>query len=305
MFRSSAQYPLLALTVLALCLSLGLSVALLWHLPGEHQSILAFCRLAWQELVRHPAGWRILVTLVVLLAMLSVGVRTAVRQLTATRRLALSLRPLVVPPSGRLVYLTHRLGVSGRLDVLQSDAPFVFCYGLIRPRICLTTALADLLDDDELEAVLLHERYHLRCFDPLIVFVCRTLARSLAFLPVAPQLLDNYLVTKELAADRHTITAQGDATPLASALLKLVSRPKGLDLRGAPVSALNATRERISQLLHNEPAQAPPPTVGATLASLVIVALLLVSSYAPLLVSSDQVVFHDSCDPPPLAAPHH
>ena len=39
--------------------------------------------------------------------------------------------------------------------------------GSLIPRICLSTGLMALMSEAELEAVLLHERYHLRSRDPL------------------------------------------------------------------------------------------------------------------------------------------
>lgn len=307
MDRCSTRYPVFALLTLTVLVSLGLLMALLWHLPDEHHSILALCRLAWEELFAHTEARRVLIPFLALLTMTSSGIVLVGRQLRATHRLCVSFQPLLICPPLRVARLARRLGLEGRVDVILSDTPFVFCYGLVTPRICLTTTLANMLEDDELEAVLLHERHHMRSFDPLLIVLCRTLAKSLAFLPVARQFLDHYLVSKELAADRHAIETLGDTAPLASALLKLLARARRPNFGEAPVSALNVTRERIYQILKGEAGQAPQPTLRATVMSLLIVAALFVASYTPLLVSPEQAIFHDSCDPSStlLVQAHH
>lgn len=110
--------------------------------------------------------------LVGLLIMLPVavllGVDSLARQWWATR-LLLPVRGASQPrvQLKRVVRLAEHLRLANRVDVVRSEQPYAYCYGLLRPRICLSTGLVHLLDDEELEAVLLHERYHLQNYDPL------------------------------------------------------------------------------------------------------------------------------------------
>src|SRR2546428_2403533 len=98
--------------------------------------------------------------LVLILALcgISLGLATLFRQLAATAMLIRRLvsQKVAVPRSVALA--ASGLDLDGRIDVVADGRPFSFCYWFMRPRICLSTALVDRLDIDELRAVLLHER---------------------------------------------------------------------------------------------------------------------------------------------------
>jgi hypothetical protein len=132
--------------------------------------------------------------------------------------------------------------------VVNDNTPFAFCYGLLRPRICYSTGLRQLLTNEELQAVLLHEELHARRHDPLKVFIARVLAAMFFFLPVCRDLRDRYLVWLEVRADQEVIRQLGIAT-LAQALVKLLKPTPALDLETA-ISRINPTEERIKHLLN-------------------------------------------------------
>lgn len=174
-------------------------------------------------------------------------------------------------PSRRISRLSAGLGLSGRLDVVRAAEPYAFCYGLLRPRVCLSTGLAALLGDDELEAVLLHERYHLRSRDPLKTLVVRALDRALFFAPVLGELGGQFLAAKELAADRSVVQAQGHNRWLASALYKLLAGPAPAGAAAAVAHVASAADTRIVYLL--DPQRAEPLRFSAR--SLATSALIL------------------------------
>jgi len=90
------------------------------------------------------------------------------------------------------------LVLAGRVDVVRDVRPFSFCYWFRRPRICLSTGLIKRLDDAELRAVLLHERYHLRQRDPLRLVIARYFAAGLYVVPVVEELVEYYTLQKEV-----------------------------------------------------------------------------------------------------------
>ena len=290
------RYPLLTLVSLATFLTVGLSIALLAYGFADYHSILAICRLAWSEVVDHGV-WPMVTPILVLLLMGGSAVVALVRQLVATRRLHLHLAPLLVNTPSTVFEATQRLGIAGRVDVVYSDAPLVFCYGLLKPRVCLATGLLRLLDDEELTAVLLHERHHLLRHDPLGVLASRCLAAALGVLPVARQLATRYLLAKELDADRHAVESLGDPTPLASAILKLNRARPQWRLGQAAISPLNVTHERVVQLLTGTPGPLPHPGLGAALSTLAIIAVIFTASFAPLLLLRESTELHTHCDP--------
>jgi Zn-dependent protease with chaperone function len=189
----------------------------------------------------------LLLPVAVLMAGLVAAAASAVWQLWNTRRLvaAVSARSIPLPESTRR--LASRLELDGRvLLVVDADA-YAFTQGLVHPRIWLSTAMVDLLDEDELAAVLQHERYHLLQRDPLRVWLSRAIAHGLFFVPAAADLRNTYLLAKEMEAD----AASQARAVLASALLKLLRIGAALPAYAsvAAIGPLDATARRIERLL--------------------------------------------------------
>ncbi|GIW07492.1 MAG: hypothetical protein KatS3mg060_2297 [Dehalococcoidia bacterium] len=175
--------------------------------------------------------------------------------------------------------IARRLGLQNRLDLVELDAPLAFCYGYLRPRVLVSTGLLKRLAGPELEALLLHEREHLRQRDPLKVALGRLLASALFFVPIVGALYHRYLVEKELAADGAAIAERGDPTDLSAALVRLVEGG-GLRQSVPGIGAGEALEARIDALL-GEPVKVGLPlgpggfaasTIAAILAALPLVA---------------------------------
>lgn len=143
-----------------------------------------------------------------------------------------------------------RLRICNRVDVVDHPAPFAFCYGFIRPRICISDGLIRLLSAVELDAVLLHEDHHRRRRDPLLLLLTGALAHALAFLPTVRDLQMRYDAVKEFEADDTAIQQLGGSEPMARALYKVLSSPvAGPDLAAAAIGGLSVTERRIDHLI--------------------------------------------------------
>lgn len=118
-------------------------------------------------------------------------------------------------------------GLADRIDVVRLDRPLAFTYGLFRPRVCVSTALLESLIDDELQAVLLHEAWHVERRDPLRFSIVQALKSTLVFIPELQRLANLSIVTMEIAADRHVLAQMGHPQALARALLKVGYAPAG------------------------------------------------------------------------------
>ena len=191
------------------------------------------------------------VTLVVLCLAtcgIALGMGSLFRQLLMTDSLIRTLVSRRVATPRRVARLARELDLAGRVDVVADPRPFSFCFWFSRPRICLSTALVRRLDSDELRAVLLHERYHLRHRDPLRVVIARYFAAGLYVVPVVDELASFYALQKEIAADEDAVAHIG-VEPLARALYKLLpdapDRELGLLM---PVTGLSVTEARIDRL---------------------------------------------------------
>lgn len=156
----------------------------------------------------------------------------------------------------RLHELLVLLHLEGRVDLVQSLDDVAFCYGWLKPRICISSAILLKLDPPELNALLLHERYHLLHRDPLKTAMARALTSTLFFLPLVRGLQQQYLVAKEIEADRHVISNQGTDRPLLRALYKLLRNQNNSasaapsTYGGAEVSATDALNQRLDYLLN-------------------------------------------------------
>lgn len=188
-----------------------------------------------------------LVFLLILVGLaLIAGTRAGVTGLIDTHRFNQRLRrsalPLPLPP--QLGGLDAGLGVADRLTYLGLTEPAACCYGFVRPHIAITAGLVAKLDDEELVAVLAHERYHLRRRDPMRYLLLHALTAAAFMFPAAPAIRRRLEARIELAADRAALVVAPRGA-LAGALLTVIAAPR------APVpgvAGLTATEARIAQL---------------------------------------------------------
>ena len=106
--------------------------------------------------------------------------------------------------------------------VLDSEEPECFSLGLGRPVIMLTTGLPQLLTAAETEAVLAHERCHIRHRDNALELVMRLLTDPLIWLPTTHYYLRSLRATLEQACDAEA-AEMTSAENLASALEKMAA----------------------------------------------------------------------------------
>lgn len=119
---------------------------------------------------------------------------------------------------------TQLSGMPVRLGSLDDSA---FVAGLGRPTIYCDARLPQQLTEDELRAVLLHERAHQRALDParlLMLGLVTPFARRFA---LGRQWVAVALARREIAADRYALANGARRGELASALLKLPPVARG------------------------------------------------------------------------------
>jgi Zn-dependent protease with chaperone function len=199
-----------------------------------------------------------LLTLTILSPLLfgvGIGLWAGVSQINRTQQAIKRLRRLphntLPAPAAALVNTLHILG---RLDVVNDAEATAFCYGWLRPRICVTTSLLNSLTLEEVEAVLQHERHHLQQRDPLRSLLWTILDGACWW---TENVREQAQLQCELAADRAVIAA-GGRQALASALLKLISSPQGSPRNnGLALSGISVTEARIDQLLQPNRVSSP------------------------------------------------
>lgn len=143
----------------------------------------------------------------------------------------------------------RRIGLDGRIKLVDSDEFHSFCFGLWRPQVCLSTAVVRELPDEELEAVLRHEAWHVHRKDPLRSLLSNAFAAGFWFVPLAKELARVYKIRSELAADAGAVLAMKDVLPLAGALHRMATIPHAQPGIQPAVGAFSALDARIDYLV--------------------------------------------------------
>jgi Zn-dependent protease with chaperone function len=100
--------------------------------------------------------------------------------------------------------------------------PLAFSFGLIKPSIAISEPLYRISSDLELQAILLHEKYHVDKKHTLKALIAKAIANGFFFLPLAKALWEGFVKTNELAADAQVIAELGGSLALTSALLTVL-----------------------------------------------------------------------------------
>lgn len=211
------------------------------------------------------------------LLLVGLGVGTLLWRLWQTQQGTARLLKVagLVPLPAEVTALLPTLNLAGKVVVVQTAAPLAFCFGFLRPRICLSVGLVELLSSEQLRAVLLHEAYHQRRCDPLRLLLAEALAQMLFFLPAVQEWHRLFPIQLELAADRHAVQ-QGGKRALAGALHRLLTHPTPATLpSGLLVAGLGATAARIAELIEERPALQPISARSLVRTALIIYASCL------------------------------
>jgi len=251
-FRASALIGLLALT------GVGLVVLRLfetWRVTprvASHHISVVGQRLGYP--VANAAAVAVVVLAALGLTVLARAISSTAHELAAARR----VRRMIAGSAPR------RLGDAFAID---DDRPGAFCAGLVRPRAYVTSGAIAMLDEAALDAVLVHERHHVRCRDPLRLAAYRVLSRALFFVPGLRELDRRGRALSELSADESVVNGMpGGRSALASAMLSFSDA-------GRPIGAAGIDPLRVDFLLGEPPSRGLPLLIS--LIAVLLLALLI------------------------------
>lgn len=253
---------------------LALAGAVAGHVTLAALAVTEYARLGWLLRTRFDLA-AVTIMLATAVAGVAASAWVAARAAAGSRALRRLAGPGRRPLPPALRDAAAALGVTGRVDVVACAEAFAVTYRLARPRVLVSTALAESLSRAELTAVLAHERCHLRRRDPLRLLAARLLAGYGCYLPVAGWLAGRLALGWELAADRAAVACVGRGV-LAGALLKLAGLPPCPAVAAAnpaadPAGSLEA---RVAQLEDGRTAR-PRLTRARLAATAMNLALLL------------------------------
>ncbi|KNH22920.1 hypothetical protein ACS78_11060 [Priestia megaterium] len=190
--------------------------------------------------------FKVLVVLLVVLCVLFIVYFVEIVQ--KTKQFLSTLIPCKVKGFFSQEIETFQKKYSIQIHIINDKRPIAFTYGFVYPQIIISTGLLQLLDSDEIEAVLEHEYCHYKNKDPFKLSLYKCLARLFFFLPITGKISKSYVTQKELAADAFAIEQVG-LKPVASALYKLMKYSSPLSFSTAHFQNSDLKDVRIEFLL--------------------------------------------------------
>ena len=187
--------------------------------------------------------------LLVVLALASVGAFIRTLWTYRRERHLLTVLPLEMSSDSALTQVADAAGVT--VHVTPARRPAAFCFGLLRPRVVVTSGLLERLSPEEVSAVVWHEAEHVRNREPLRCVLARLATNSFFWIPLLRDLLDRFLLVKEIVADQRAVERTSRAA-LAGALSEVATAPSL-----ATVGAGDFASARIDRLFAPEAALPP------------------------------------------------
>lgn len=181
-----------------------------------------------------------------------------------------------------------------RTRVLDHPTPIAYCVPGVHTVTVLSGGLIELLEPAELDAVIAHERTHLRQFHHLVLLAFRAWHSALPWFPIANRAENAVGLLVEMLADddaakesdattlARAIALVGSAQPSPSGELVAASSTASAPTMLAPDAARTPLAQRVTRLLAPEPALPPAARVlvVAACAALVLLPLAMLLGVA-------------------------
>jgi Zn-dependent protease with chaperone function len=136
--------------------------------------------------------------------------------------------------------------------VVKDNAFIALAIGLINPRIVISTKVLEIFEEEEVKAILLHERFHCMNFDPLKVFITSLISAGMHYVPVIKSLVNYYKTWIELIADHYAVNEMRSSYTLGKVLLRLTQITKIQHIQFGVSFSDVAINYRIMQVIEPE-----------------------------------------------------
>ncbi|MCL4354277.1 MAG: M56 family metallopeptidase [Patescibacteria group bacterium] len=147
----------------------------------------------------------------------------------------------------KIIPALKELDLLEKVIVIEGSKPFAFCLGIHNPKIYISSETLKIMNDNELKAILLHEKYHLNKNDGLIMLVASLSIVLFPFLPIISDLVKRYRLEREITADQQVISKMGKE-PIISVLKKLLTFPSVPMLTASSIADFDTIKSRVSFL---------------------------------------------------------
>lgn len=129
-----------------------------------------------------------------------------------------------IPKKIRSVLLRAEIDTDN-LIVVKSSQPLAYTIGFFSSSIVVSSSLIDLLSARELEAVLIHERYHQRHLHTFLFFIAEITRSALFLMPIMKEVFIRMKLKLEVDADKSVLKYQQTHQHLLTALEKVTCQP--------------------------------------------------------------------------------
>ena len=147
-----------------------------------------------------------------------------------------------------LEWVMNKHGLSNHQIVVVSRGKLAaYTIGLFRPKIVVSRSLLRKLSREQLEAVVLHELYHLRSHHVLWLLLSRLISSFLFFIPVIGYLAQQLRTDFELAADAFVVGKQKTRDHLCGSLALNLQYTDSV----VPHFATSPIERRVESLMDN------------------------------------------------------
>ncbi len=157
-----------------------------------------------------------------------------------------------VVSSKKLDKMLIKLKIFENTLLVKDNTPFAFCFGIRHPKIYISTAMLKITTQNELKAILLHEKHHLQKKDTFTMLLASIAQSLFPFFPFISDLLLNFKIEKELQADSEVIKRLGTSESLISVLRKVLGVKSYRLVLAACIAEEDTLEPRIQFLLKNK-----------------------------------------------------
>lgn len=167
--------------------------------------------------------------------------------------ISLRKRSIPVPPKLKPILSQHHL--TAYTQVYRTSKPLAFCFGTTNAKIYISTGLISLLTGKELEAVLLHEKYHLDHHDTFFSILTTVLEHCFPFFPLVGDIAHRYYIAREVLADASVLSqCKRGKQRILSVLRKLLEvEPNHMSTLFPAVGSADTLETRIAVLMDTTP----------------------------------------------------
>jgi beta-lactamase regulating signal transducer with metallopeptidase domain len=238
---------------------------------------------------------------VVSLARLAINLR-------AVRRLAVVARPLAPEQGGRFHrFVAARAGSRPTRVCVSAEISGACAVGFLRPRILVSTDLVATLDDDALEAIVLHEYAHLQRFDDWTRLLQRAVLAFAGLHPAVRWISRQIDIEREMACDRLVVDRTGEPVAYARSLTaaaEVSSRMNGLTPTAVPGASMSGggLHARVTHLLSGTTSRGAGRTASLVSAATLGITLTAAASMPPIVALTTLQLPLPALDSAPLRA---